>query len=59
MKNGEGLILKMNATQTIRNQKPLAQWHIPEDLNPPQHHYDNISIVKVVFFLNVFHPDVL
>ena len=34
MKNGERLLLKMNTTQTIKNQKQLAQWHIPEDLNP-------------------------
>ena len=27
MKNGERLLLKMNATQTIKNQKQLAQWH--------------------------------
>ena len=27
MKNGERLILKMNATQTIKIQKPLAEWH--------------------------------
>jgi len=26
-RKGEILILKMNATQTIKNQKPLAQWH--------------------------------
>ena len=27
MKNGESLLLKMKATQTIKNQKQLAQWH--------------------------------
>jgi hypothetical protein len=30
MKNGERLLLKMNATQAIKNRKPLAQWHIAE-----------------------------
>jgi len=27
LKNRERLLLKMNATQTIKNQKLLAQWH--------------------------------